>query len=655
VAIPDAAAIPWTEDAVRAATGTSDTPAPPAKRLLIPLVIAVAIIAALIAFLLWSRGSHEPTTPEPNGNSPPAVDPNRSAAPKPAESQEKSTADSSAADPSAADSSAADSSKAPPVDAADKPSTPVRKPELPDGSEPTEKPAVPETSNSPEKTSPVSGNEAPIPARSTDAGTTARKSQESITASKKDEVSTGINRVLPGPPGLKPTEPSLTNNSGPEPVAGRFAKLVGGAAISSVDTTPSPLASPVAPAREKSAPAINPPSPVSAAAPNKSSTSGEGAAAEMQRPAAREIDLKARLTDRVAGLSIERVPLCDFLQLISDLTTIPISIDLDALALRGISPLNPLPVQLEKTTIEQGLDAILKSQQLGYRQLDGQLVIMPREQTMPRRESRTYDVSDLVGKEPELATTLLRWIRSSVDPSGWQPDVNPDELRLDSGQLIVEHTTDNQLQVMRLCDQWRVARKIRPKFPLPAPLVDVGINLEQWQTLLDKPLTLTFPQPVRFSVLLERLGKSAGTKFLVDWQALAEADWSPDMTATLGVENRPLSEVLDKLLGPRELTYRILDASLIEVTTPGAIARRVEFRLHAIPGLTTATNDSAPVKDSLQRVRTVLKLEDAAEATGGVPSVEWDVLSRHLVVIASPTQQFDVARALRSESTTVAP
>ncbi|MFM9068320.1 MAG: hypothetical protein ACKOUR_13460 [Planctomycetota bacterium] len=643
VAIPDAGAIPWTEDAVSAATNPTNAPPPLVKRLFIPLVIVIAILAALLTSLLWPRGGDEEKTPAPKENSAPVVDPSIPAAQQPQNSSESQ--ETNASDPPAPDSA----------------------------TEPAEKSSDPDTSRSPEKPAPAPRSESPDPAprspdparspdpdASPDEGSAARKPVEANTASKKDDAATGANRVLPGPPGLKPSEPGSTSSPGPEPVAGRFAKLIGGAVASAADTTPGPLTPRVAAPREKNVVTPDQPTPdqrtpASTESPLTNSTSSDGAAAEMQRPAPREVDVKARLADKVAGLTFERVPLIDLLQLVSDLTTIPISIDLDALALRGISPLTPTPVQLEKTTMEQGLDAILKSQQLGYRQLNGQLVIVPREQLMPRRESRTYDVSDLVGKEPELAQTLLRWIRTAIDPSGWQPDANPDELRLDGGQLVVEQTSAVHLQVMRLCDQWRVARKIRPKFPLPAPLVEVGVNLEQSQSLLDKPLTLTFQQPVRLAVLLERLGKSAGTKFLVDWQALAEAEWSPDMTVTLSVENRPLSETLAKLLGPRELTYGLVDASLVEITTPGALARRVEFRLHAVAGLAAAADDSARVKDVLQRVRTVLGLEDAAESTGGVPSVEWDALSRHLVVIASPTQQIDVARALRPESTTVAP
>jgi hypothetical protein len=150
---------------------------------------------------------------------------------------------------------------------------------------------------------------------------------------------------------------------------------------------------------------------------------------------------------------------------------------------------------------------------------------------------------------------------------------------------------------------------------------------------LAKPVTLNFPQPASFARILDRLSDEGEMEILVDWQALVQLGWSPDTETTATANQRPCGEVLTEMLQPMELTYRVIDAASVQVTSPAAAEVRWDIEFYRVPESSTA----GQTPDAL-----VTQVKN--ELTGGNPgtlagALHFDAPSRHLIAALPQSQQ----------------
>ena len=77
------------------------------------------------------------------------------------------------------------------------------------------------------------------------------------------------------------------------------------------------------------------------------------------------VDVEARLADKLRGIEFPDTPLFQFLAELSQMSTIPISLDADALAEMGLSADATVSVALKETTVAEGLKRSDRPARLG--------------------------------------------------------------------------------------------------------------------------------------------------------------------------------------------------------------------------------------------------------------------------------------------------
>ena len=136
--------------------------------------------------------------------------------------------------------------------------------------------------------------------------------------------------------------------------------------------------------------------------------------------------------------------------------------------------------------------------------------------------------------------------------------------------------------------------------------------------------------------ILDYLGKSGGVRILVDWQDVAAAGWNPDGEATLIADKQPLSAALDALLGPMDLTWRVVDGQTIQVLTPDSLAARLELEFYQVDGL---TGDDPTGGTLLAKLQTALGEAHFREA-GGPGDLRYDPAGQCLLAsLPQPKQR----------------
>nr|MCU0875774.1 hypothetical protein [Pirellulaceae bacterium] len=119
------------------------------------------------------------------------------------------------------------------------------------------------------------------------------------------------------------------------------------------------------------------------------------------RPEPRSVDVPARLRDKIAEAEFADVPLKNFLRFVMNFSTIPISLDPDALALVRVTPRTKINVRKADATIDHLLAAALGPLQLAHLAVDQQLIVTRPPQADGGLRKHAHAVSDLVGNNPQ--------------------------------------------------------------------------------------------------------------------------------------------------------------------------------------------------------------------------------------------------------------
>jgi len=448
-----------------------------------------------------------------------------------------------------------------------------------------------------------------LPANSTPIQQTTAKSTDPVTPTPQPPEA--------GP--LSPTEPSGQATKTARPTAPPKPN-------SPFDPILEPESDPLAPKTEQ--PAIKP------AAPPPAEPMEDEAPAKpaVPRPEPREVDVAARLADPLAALETEGTPLADFLQVISDLSTIPITLEPDALPLAQANATSPVVLKLSSTTVGAALTAGLSRLGLEHVPSEGHVIVRliePEEmKVLP------YPHKDLTGGEA-AATELAELIQAVVDPPSWTLGEAGATIAVEE-TLKIKQRRANHAQIFLLCEKLRTARKLPHASKYPPALFQLDSRTKQATAKLKTPVTLNFHQPTPLVKLLAQLEQTAGVRILVDWRDIASGGWNSDALATLVVEKESLALALEKLLEPLDLAWRVVDGQTIQVVTPATLSSRNELELHAVGDV---VKDDPTGQHLVNEIRETLG-EELFLDHGGPCELRFDTASQCLIAsLPQPKQQ----------------
>jgi DNA-directed RNA polymerase subunit RPC12/RpoP len=356
------------------------------------------------------------------------------------------------------------------------------------------------------------------------------------------------------------------------------------------------------------------------------------AVASRPRPEPRKIDLPARLADRFLEIEFTGQPLGEVVQLLSDYSTIPITIEPEALIWAKGSIASQIKGKLTDVTVEEVLTEILKPMKLEPVKLEDQLVIT-RSSALRKIP---LVVEDLTGGDVAKQKELIELIETLAAPGTWKSAGGEGTLTPQGKDLVVENNELAYGEALQLCERLRVARGGRTKSAFPTELFAIEPRTVRAYKKLSVPLTLNFGQPMPLVKILNRLGEETGTRILVDWRAAGAIGWPPDADATVTLEKTPLAEALVKLLQPMDLTYRVVDGVTLQVTTPAALESHAELEVYAIGDLAPG-DDPGPLLDRF------------AASLGERATLRYDAPSKSLLALLSQPQHAQLLKLLASE------
>jgi len=203
---------------------------------------------------------------------------------------------------------------------------------------------------------------------------------------------------------------------------------------------------------------------------------------------------------------------------------------------------------------------------------------------------------------------------------------------------MVRQSDAAHYDLLVLCEKLRVARGGKPASAGDASRFDLASRSEQARPALEAPLrTVNFSEGTPLVRIIEFLQDHARVNITVDWQALALAGISREVTGTLAVEGVPFGEALDKLLTPLELDYLIVGPRTLQITSRPAAASQQDLEFYPVRDL---LDESTTSEAMLARLTEGLS---ASAAGAGQPVVvRFDKDSACVLLLAPQAVQREV-------------
>jgi hypothetical protein len=310
---------------------------------------------------------------------------------------------------------------------------------------------------------------------------------------------------------------------------------------------------------------------------------------------------------------------------------------LESVAALGVGLRDPVKVRAVDVSVSGVFEALVAGKGLAYLVDKGQILVTAPAEYRTTRQAERYSVADLVGSEAAAATLTAQILRL-VAPDTWVQSGGRGSIESAGGALALSQTRAVLDQVAAFCERLRMARGLAPRNPQLAKRLTLQSRLAQGRALLGRQVTTNFHEPVPLAQILSDLERLTEATIVVNWRALGEEGVAPQVEATLKLENRPLEEALAQLLQPLGLTYRVFDATTIEVTSRKAVANQVQLEFYPVGELLGQT---ATVEQLIRRTKDAAGGGSWHEA-GGPGVIDFDLPSKCLLVLQSQPVQAEV-------------
>jgi hypothetical protein len=318
-------------------------------------------------------------------------------------------------------------------------------------------------------------------------------------------------------------------------------------------------------------------------------TTAEDELHAVARPPFRDIDATARLQDPLADLDVPDTSLGNFVRMISGLSTVPITVRPEALVNSKLSLAADVSARAEDTTIGEALAAALSPLKLALAVNGPDVIIDRRGAIGGELRIAKHAVADLVDSSRGNAEDFLRLLRTVVASRSWSDHGGDGRAAFMNGELILNQSEHAHFEALYFFERLREARGLAPRSRYVAKLFPVNQSRRQLgEAMLSSALLLRTKRPTDFSDVVWQLSQRTGYQIVVDWQSLVAEGWLPETQVNLSGKARSLAAALDELLLPMGLTYRVIKADLLQITTVAA-------------ELTYADIEFYPVADFLDR------------------------------------------------------
>jgi len=334
------------------------------------------------------------------------------------------------------------------------------------------------------------------------------------------------------------------------------------------------------------------------------------------------------LEQRFQALTVKAMPISDFLNLISQLGGVPISVSPRQLQMAGITSRQSVSLDTKDFSLAEALRRVLKPLHLEYTTVGPQVVVVRQGAATVR--TIDYSLEDLLNSTTRLED-LLGWVEQLVVPAALPPLAQTVSLKTSANTLSIEQAQQFQYQVLIFLERLRLAREIPLRSRFPVKRLAGSSPHATLAARLRASTTFTFSHYTSVSEVVRYWQQELGIPILVDWPALATVSLWPNSRIACAAENKPWSESLDQVLEPLGLGWRAVAGGAIEITSAKKVQTELQLELYRL---------EQELGDQADRVLSELRsIGENGIAGKGPASIAYDPAGKVLMVLQSASAQ----------------
>ncbi|MBI1247317.1 hypothetical protein GC197_05660 [bacterium] len=277
-----------------------------------------------------------------------------------------------------------------------------------------------------------------------------------------------------------------------------------------------------------------------------------------------DVDVAERLKDPIAEIDFKAMPLGQFASFVTQMSTVPVTLDPVALASAEINANTPITVQQSRTSVQGILDAAVRPFGL-QTQATGESVRLRMIQPLDGQMRTTQFLVDDLAEDQKKVADIAYMLTHLVEPLSWNQAGGKGLFRIDPNAVMVTQTEVPMFKSLVLLEKLRKARGLKPRSRYNERLFDLTTRQQQLEANLQKDVKLQIVVPTPLFKVIDQLEKKSGLTILCDWDSLARNKLGPATPVTLSAPGITAGETLSRFCTTWKLAMLPINATTVQL------------------------------------------------------------------------------------------
>lgn len=340
-----------------------------------------------------------------------------------------------------------------------------------------------------------------------------------------------------------------------------------------------------------------------------------------------EVDVAQRLRDPIVRIEFDNMPLSEFASFVTQMSTVPVTLDPLALASADINAKTPITVNQTQTSVEGILETAVRPFGLEVQATDKSARLRITQPLDGHKRVAQLLVDDLAKDQKEVAD-IAYLMTHLVEPLSWKQSRGDGLYRIDPGKIMITQSEVAHFKAVVFMEKLRIARGLPKRSSFSDELFDLTLRSDQLSPALQKDVKLQVVVPTPLYKVIDQLEKKSGLTILCDWDSLAMNKLGPATPVTLTAPGVTTQQALEQFCKAWKLEALPINPTTVQLVSERSVPIMPWLEFYDVSKLELGKSEAAALINNAKRELTDLRKT-------GYGDLQYDPVSKHLLALLS--------------------
>ncbi|QDU74376.1 hypothetical protein Pan97_13830 [Bremerella volcania] len=340
-----------------------------------------------------------------------------------------------------------------------------------------------------------------------------------------------------------------------------------------------------------------------------------------------EVDVAQRLRDPIVRIEFDNMPLNEFASFVTQMSTVPVTLDPLALASADINAKTPISVKQTQTSVEGILNSAVRPFGLEVKATDKSARLRITQPLDGHKRVAQLLVDDLAKDQKEVAD-IAYLMTHLVEPLSWKQSRGDGLYRIDPGKIMITQSEVSHFKAVVFLEKLRIARGLPKRSNFSDELFDLTLRGDQLSPALQKDVKLQVVVPTPFYKVVDQLEKKSGLTILCDWDSLAMNKLGPATPVTLTAPGVSMQQALEQFCKAWKLEALPINSTTVQLVSERSTPIMPWLEFYDVSKLQLGKSEAAALINNAKRELTDLRKT-------GYGDLQYDPVSKRLLALLS--------------------